>query len=126
MHFILKLLTQVKCESEKRLSIVYEPRKASVNNRKDKAKNVSKNVTRMVIFSSLLNAFLQIPYSFFYIQINFDPNITYLKNLRLYSYLIYILGCCLPSLDIFCYYFFNRLFKKVCNRYFKRIFRLTC
>lgn len=113
---------------DKRISVVYEPRKASVINNevRTKSKNVSKNVTRMVIVSSLMNALLQIPHSAYYIKKNLDYNNFKYMNEN-FHIIVHLLLYSLPSLDIFCYYFFNRLFKKVLNRYFKNIFRrFTC
>lgn len=113
---------------DRRISVVYEPRKASVINSevKKKSKNVSKNVTRMVIVSSLMNALLQIPHSAYYIKQSLDYNNFKFMNENFHA-VVELLLYSLPSLDIFCYYFFNRLFRKVLNRYFKNIFRrFTC
>ena len=108
--------------------VAYEPRKKSVINNeevKNKSKNVSKNVTRMVIVSSLMNAILQIPYSAYYLRMYFYYNGSF-RKLDAFGYFVNILAHFLPCLDIFYYYFFNRVFKKVLNSYFKKILKLMC
>lgn len=77
-------------------------------------KNV-RNMSRMVIVSSLLYAIGELPYGIFFILnvlIAKSPSLTMFSTIS--SIILYLV----PSLDIFVYYFFNKLYRTVLNRYF--------
>ena len=83
-------------------------------------KEANRNITRMLISTSFLYIFGNIPYSIYYISTRIfgikpsDLNILFaFSQLSLYLLII---------LKVFVYYFFNRLFRKQLNCYFSILF----
>lgn len=74
-----------------------------------------RNMSRMVIVSSLLYAIGELPYGIFFIL---NVLITKSPSLTMFSTISTIILYLVPSLDIFVYYFFNKLYRAVLNRYF--------
>lgn len=83
--------------------------------------NAIRNITRLVIFTSFLNIICATPYTIVYIL---EHTVYSFGQLLLFSSISYTLLICTPTLDIFVYYFFNRLYRDVLKSYFKKFFCL--
>lgn len=85
------------------------------------SEKVKKNMTQMVILTSLLNTIAEMPSAFGYVIITAGVTSTILTDLMgIFSILIYIP----PSFEIVIYYLFNKLYRKVLNGYVKNVFKL--
>jgi hypothetical protein len=95
-------------------------RHQSVDQRKRSAR-ATKNITRMVVFQALLNVTGTAPYIIYFILVNSDL-VAVTQQFLTYAGVSLIFLYCTPGLNIFIYYFFNKLYKKVLKSYFKKIF----
>lgn len=77
------------------------------------------NITKMIIFSSFLNIIGQTPYIVYYILSHSIYTPTQLYDLYNVSLIIIYFG---SSLDIFIFYFFNKLYRKILIAYFNFLF----
>lgn len=79
---------------------------------------MTRNITRMVIASTFISVFGQLPFSSIYIVQTAGFNSANLREANSYAAFLIMLS---PGLDFFSYYFFNKLFKNVLDRYIKKI-----
>lgn len=79
-----------------------------------------RNLTLMIISTSLLFSFGTLPWAVYYTLLNvIQVNFPFMSTLQI------VARCCLYSFiasKIFVYYFSNRLYRQVLQRYFKTIF----
>lgn len=83
--------------------------------------NPTKNITLMVIVSLFVGMICQVPFSVCFILSWLGMN-TPLFN-EVYTASVYFVLSA-PCLDIFIYYFFNKLFKSVVDAAIKKLFRI--
>ena len=94
-----------------------ESKSTAVMNKTENAKMI-RNITRMVIVTVFANTLAQIPYSICHI-ISFAGISNSTASNALVAATIFIV--LMPSIEIFFYYFFNKLFKSVLDSYLKTI-----
>jgi hypothetical protein len=85
------------------------------------SRNATKNITRMVIFHSLLNITGTVPF-IIYATLNYGRFVTTTQQFIDFANVASIFLYLTPGLNIFIYYFFNKLYREVFQDYFKKIF----
>lgn len=81
----------------------------------------TKNITKMVIFQGLLNVTGTVPYGIYFI-LNQSKLVTVTQQFVDFNNAAVLLLYLIPALDIFVYYFFNKLYKEVFLSYLKKIY----
>lgn len=80
----------------------------------------AQNITRMVIASSFINVFTEMPYSICFVLLTTGIGSKFVLQIAITVSVVPLFFS--PALDFFIYYFFNKLFKGVFDDYVKRIF----
>lgn len=98
-----------------------QPRSSGAIQHQERANSI-KNITKMVVFQALLNVIGTFTYIIYYILNNSKLVPVTSDHFTNFLNVSFIFLYCTPGLNIFIYYFFNKLYNEILNRYFKKIF----
>jgi len=89
-----------------------------VSHHKRSPSSITKNITRMVLVSLLVNVIGLVPFSVCFIFSTSGVNTALFNTVNIATIFVLLIS---PSVDFFSYYFFNKLFKSAFNENLKKI-----